>query len=93
MDQKPRNGAGSTAKEIGITPTVNHTIIRLLGRNEGEGLGVLDIATATALSINTTKNHVFSLMVAGMVAFDEDGDSTLYKLTESGKKLLEDITS
>lgn len=94
MDQSAnRTNAGrhDSPAQAMITPTINHQIIRLLG--SGNKLRLLDVSTAAALEINIAKHHLFSLMVAGMVQSSDRKDGTFYQLTESGKKLLKDITS
>lgn len=88
MDKQTTSNRKTTPLE-GITPTINHKIIRALG-TAPEGLGLRDLAESTALSIEAARSHLFSLMVAGIVEFQDD---SLYELTTSGRKLLEDILS
>jgi len=76
-----------TSEVADVSPTINHKIIKAL-IGEANGLGVLDIAQRTSLSIDAARQHVFSLMVAGIVCFEE---GSLYQLTDSGRKLVEDL--
>lgn len=96
MDRKKSTTGGGSAGSVfqetspegfSIVPTINHALIRTLAQSE-QGLGLYDLSNQTALSANVVRNHVFTLIVAGIVSFEE---GSLYLLTDAGKKLLEDI--
>lgn len=84
-------GAGSVSQTstegFAIVPTINHALIRTIAQSQ-QGLGLYDLSNQTSLSINVVRNHLFTLIVAGIVSFEE---GSLYRLTDAGTKLFEDI--